>query len=223
MPSSTDDDDPAALFDRMLGAMEAERAVLANRLHDGPQQTLTAVRLMVNVAQEAVRSDDRGQAEQVLAKLDELASEAAEELRKLTARLYPAAVSRQGLVPALTRLAEQISDEYGVESTFHRPADEWTDDEARDTAIFEVAREAAVNAARHGRSPVEIRLEAGPDGIVMRVDDRGGNLGEVEPGDWIGIRMMRDRAARLHGTLDISAEQELTSVVLRVPGRGVVP
>ena len=201
----------------MLAAMEAERAALANRLHDGPQQSLTAVRLMVNVAQEAVRSDDRGQAEQVLAKLDELASQAAEELRKLTARLYPAAVSRQGLVAALARLAEQISDEYGVEATFHRPADEWDADETRDTAIFEVAREAAVNAARHGRPPVEIRLDAGAGGIVMRVDHRGGNLGEVEPVDWIGLRMMRDRAARLQGELDISTSQELTSVVLRVP------
>ena len=201
----------------MLAAMEAERAALANRLHDGPQQSLTAVRLMVNVAQEAVRSDDRGQAEQVLAKLDELASQAAEELRKLTARLYPAAVSRQGLVAALARLAEQISDEFGLEATFHRPAEEWNADETRDTAIFEVAREAAVNAARHGRPPVEIGLDAGPGGIVMRVDDRGGSLGDVEPGDWIGIRMMRDRAARLQGELDISTAEELTSVVLRVP------
>jgi signal transduction histidine kinase len=218
MPSSTDDDDPAELFDRMLASLEAERASLANRLHDGPQQSLTAVRLMVNVAQEAVRSDDREQAEQVLAKLDELASEAAEQLRKLTAGLYPAAVSRQGLVLALARLAEQISDEYGVPATFHRPGEAWDADEMRDTAIYEVGREAAVNAARHGRPPVEIRLDAGPDGIVMRVDDHGGNLGDVDLGEGIGIRMMRDRAARIQGELDIRSEAgRLTSVVLQVP------
>jgi signal transduction histidine kinase len=220
MPSSTDDDDPAELFDRMLAAMAAERASIADRLHDGPQQSLTAVRLMVNVAQEAVRSNDRGQAEQVLAKLDTLAADAAEELRKLTARLYPAAVSRQGLVLALARLAEQISDEYGVQATFHRPDGEWDADERRDTAIYEVAREAAVNAARHGRPPVDIRLGAGPAGIVMRVDDSGGSLEDVEPGDGIGIRMMRDRAARIQGELDIRSEPDrLTSVVLQVPVR----
>jgi signal transduction histidine kinase len=75
-----------------------------------------------------------------------------------------------------------------------------------------------VNAARHGRPPVEIRLDAGPDGIVMRVDDHGGNLGDVDLGEGIGIRMMRDRAARIQGELDIRSEAgRLTSVVLQVP------
>ncbi|MGN6380945.1 MAG: sensor histidine kinase [Gaiellales bacterium] len=218
MPSSTDDRDQAELFDRMLASMDADRAAIAHQLHDGPQQTLTAVRLMVNAAQNAIRSNDRERTEQVLAKLDVLASEAAQELRRLTARLYPVVIARQGgLVPALQALAQSTSDEYGVAVTFDPPEGGWDGEDTRDTAIYQVAHEAAVNAARHGRPPVEIRLSAGPHGIVMQVDDSGGRLTD---GEGIGMRVMRDRAARLGGRLDIRTEPGLlTSVVLRVPAQ----
>src|SRR6266511_5177074 len=38
-----------ALFDHMLHAIDTERETLAHCLHDGPQQTMTAVRLMCDV------------------------------------------------------------------------------------------------------------------------------------------------------------------------------
>src|SRR5581483_8566811 len=65
------DTEHGGLFDRMLAVMDEERAALAHHLHDGPQQTMTAVRLMTGVVRDAVRSDDRERAQEVLAKLDQ--------------------------------------------------------------------------------------------------------------------------------------------------------
>jgi signal transduction histidine kinase len=42
----------------MLRTLDDERAALALRLHDGPQQTMTAVRLMCDVIADAIRTGD---------------------------------------------------------------------------------------------------------------------------------------------------------------------
>jgi signal transduction histidine kinase len=211
--------DHASLFDRMLAVMDEERAALAHHLHDGPQQTMTAVRLMTGVVRDAVRSNDRERAQEVLAKLDQVASQAADELRRATSRLHPVVMAQLGLVQALGGLAETVHEEYGVTATFHPPQELWEhDDDERDAAIYRIAREAAVNAARHGAPPVEIRLEREPTCVVMRVEDSGGRLNGDSSTDGIGMRMMRERAARIGGQLDVSSEPSVrTSVVLRVP------
>jgi len=210
-----------SLFDRMLAAMDAERAALAHHLHDGPQQTMTAVRLMTGVVRDAVRSDDRERAQEVLAKLDLVASQAADELRQVTARLHPVVMAQLGLVQALGGLAETVREEYGVAAVFHPPAGTWEHHDERDAAIYRIAREAAVNAAKHGAPPVEIRLDREQDSVVVQVDDHGGSLNGEGATLGIGMRMMHERAARIGGLLDVTSEPGVrTSVVLRVPVSG---
>ncbi len=212
------DTEHGGLFDRMLAVMDEERAALAHHLHDGPQQTMTAVRLMTGVVRDAVRSDDRERAQEVLAKLDQIASQAADELRRATSRLHPVVMTQLGLVQALGGLAETVHEEYGVDATFDPPDETWDHDDERDAAIYRIAREAAVNAARHGAPPVEIRLHREPGAVVMRVDDHGGTLNGADDRDGIGMRMMRERAARIGGRLDVTSEPSVrNSVVLRVP------
>jgi signal transduction histidine kinase len=208
----------ADLFDHMLRTMDEERATLAHHLHDGPQQTLTAVRLMTGAARDAVRSGDQARADEVLTKLDGIASEAADELRRTTARLHPVVMAQQGLVQALGSLAETVREEYGVAAEFHAPPPPWEGEEERDSAIYRIAREAAVNAARHGRPPVDIRLARGSAEIVMRVDDAGGSLNGDSAAAGIGMRMMRERATRIGAELELERDPDRrTSVVLRVP------
>src|SRR5438067_9485249 len=77
------------LFDHMLKAIDTERATLAHSLHDGPQQTMTAVRLMCDVVRDAVARGDDHRAGEVLDRLERLASDAADDLRRTVARLHP--------------------------------------------------------------------------------------------------------------------------------------
>jgi two-component system, NarL family, sensor kinase len=208
-----------ALFDHMLRAIDAERQALAHRLHDGPQQSLTAVRLMCDAALEAVGRGDEARAREVLERLEQLAADSADDLRRTVGRLHPVVMQQLGLVQALGSLAETVHEEYGVATAFERPHDGWDAEAERDTAIFQIAREAAVNAARYGRPPVTIGLTRSPADICLSVEDRGGGLPEeADPG--IGIRMMRERAARIGAQLDLETEPGVrTRVRLRVPVR----
>jgi signal transduction histidine kinase len=208
------------LFDHMLDAIDAERETLAHCLHDGPQQTLTAVRLMCDVVRDAISKGDVHHAEEVLGRLERLASDAADDLRRTVARLHPVVMQQQGLVQALGSLAETVHEEYGIATTFDRPRDGWEAEEDRDTAIFQIAREAAVNAARHGRPPVLISLRRSPMDIHLSVEDRGGGLAGNghAPREGVGIRMMRERAARIGAELTLeSAPGTRTIVSLHVP------
>jgi signal transduction histidine kinase len=208
-----------ALFDHMLRAIDGERQALAHRLHDGPQQSLTAVRLMCDAALEAIGRGDVDRAREVLERLELLAAESADDLRRTVGRLHPVVMQQQGLVQALGSLAETVHEEYGVATAFERPRDGWDAEAERDTAIFQIAREAAVNAARYGRPPVTIGLTRSPADICLSVEDTGGGL--AENGDLgIGIRMMRERAARIGADLDLETEPGVrTRVRLRVPVR----
>jgi len=208
------------LFDHMLDAIDAERETLAHCLHDGPQQTLTAVRLMCDVVRDAISKGDVHHAEEVLGRLERLASDAADDLRRTVARLHPVVMQQQGLVQALGSLAETVHEEYGIATSFTRPHGGWEAEEDRDTAIFQIAREAAVNAARHGRPPVLISLRRSTADIHLSVEDRGGGLGANGhgPREGVGIRMMRERAARIGAELTLdSAPGTRTVVSLHVP------
>jgi signal transduction histidine kinase len=212
--------DQAELFDHMLDAIDAERETLAHCLHDGPQQTLTAVRLMCDVVRDAISKGDVHHAEEVLGRLERLASDAADDLRRTVARLHPVVMQQQGLVQALGSLAETVHEEYGIATSFTRPPGGWEAEEERDTAIFQIAREAAVNAARHGRPPVLISLQRSRADIRLSVEDRGGGLeaNGHAPREGVGIRMMRERAARIGAELTLESSAGTHTVVsLHVP------
>jgi signal transduction histidine kinase len=209
------------LFDRVVDAVDGERQELALRLHDGPQQTMTAVRLMADVARDAIRAGDRQRADEVLERLENVASDAADDLRRTTAALHPVVMAQQGLLQALASLAETLHEEYAVAASFRPPDGDWDADGERDTAVFMIAREAATNAARFGEPPVEIRLEQAADGFTMRVLDRGVQpTHDRDPGG-IGVGMMRERAARIGGTLSFGTDPGAgtCTVVLRAPTR----
>jgi pfkB family carbohydrate kinase/histidine kinase len=67
-----------------------ERRALAEQLHDGPQQILTALRLVADGTRHALDQGDVERARLGLTRLEELAAEGATELRRLCEQLDPA-------------------------------------------------------------------------------------------------------------------------------------
>lgn len=95
-------------------------------------------------------------------------------------------------------------------------------DPARD-AVYRIGREALMNCFKHAAATiVELELEFGAQNFALYVRDNGVGVAEqvleTGPRGHFGVQGMRDRAARVSGTLTIhSAEARGTEVHLTIP------
>lgn len=201
------------LIDRLLDSFDNDRAELAGRLHDGPLQMTTAVRLMADSLRHSLDAGDLARARTALEKLERYAAAAAEDLRLTTQRLHPV-VMRHGLVQALGSLAETAAEEHTVAVTFHPPESDWPGDGQRDAALLQIAREAIANAARNGRPPIEVALRIDSGQAVLTVTDHGPGPGEAAG---LGLQLINARAGRAGAGLDWRSDAGQSSLVVRIP------
>jgi signal transduction histidine kinase len=204
----------ARTVERAVQLMDEERAEIAHRLHDGPQQLYTAIRLQAEGARHAIGEGDSGRAADALARLQSLASEASEELRQMTARLHPVVMEQQGLVQALSSLGEMLEEQYRMTVEVQAPAGHWPSQPARDQELYEVAREVAVGGARNGAGRVRMELRRnGAIALVLQLQAGDEAAGPPQ----IGPTLMRERAQALGARLDLHERTDVTEVTLRLP------
>jgi signal transduction histidine kinase len=73
---------------------------------------------------------------------------------------------------------------------------------AVDSAAFRIVQEGLTNVVRHaGEARATVRIDRGPDALVVQVSDDGPGASRLEEGN--GIRGMRERAASLGGTVTV--------------------
>ena len=88
-------------------------------------------------------------------------------------------------------------------------------------ALYRIAQEALHNIVKHAQaSRVDMRLACDGAGVTLEVRDDGVGFdpGEAFPGH-LGLESMRERAARLGGTVEItSAPGRGTRLLARLPG-----
>ncbi|MGI9097734.1 MAG: HAMP domain-containing sensor histidine kinase [Solirubrobacteraceae bacterium] len=185
---------------RALREREAERKRVAGELHDEIGQTLTALGLQLDRltrrAPPELRSECEDVRDAVLASVD--------QVRRLARELRPEALDALGLVPALTNLAERMSQRTGIPISrrLRRDLPPLEDDEQ--LALFRTAQEGLTNAVRHA-DPHHIELALGGSGcevVLTVVDDGKGIDGADQDG---GILAMRERALSLGGRLTVAA------------------
>jgi two-component system sensor histidine kinase UhpB len=85
--------------------------------------------------------------------------------------------------------------------------------------VFQVAREALTNAARHAQARrVEVRLRYGVNALQLRLSDDGVGLSALPIDKGQGLRNIRERARLLDGMLDIdTAPNKGMTLILTVP------
>lgn len=189
-----------------LAAQEAERARVAQELHDGVGQSMTALLL------ELGRVDDP----RVDSVRDGLRL-SLDEVRRIARRLRPHVLEDLGLRSALAALTTDLFA--------HVPTDVVRGitpglpqlDEATELVVFRVAQEALTNVARHaGADTVHLSLARRGDWLVLIVSDDGHGI--PAGADGTGLQGMRERAALVGGHVTVSRRDGGGTVVaLEVP------
>ncbi|HZU76519.1 MAG TPA: PAS domain S-box protein, partial [Dehalococcoidia bacterium] len=202
---------------RTVVAVE-ERQRLARELHDSVSQALYGIGLGAETAR-AMLERDPARAAQPIEYVQQLARAGMAEMRALIFELRPESLAQEGLVAALekqaaaTRARHQIAVDLALGSEPDLPL------EAKE-ALYRIAQEAMHNTVKHARAKsvaVALVHDAREVALTVRDDGVGFDPGGDFPGH-LGLRSMRERAARHGAMLDVaSAPGQGTLVRVRVP------
>jgi signal transduction histidine kinase len=180
---------------RIITAADAERRRIERDLHDGAQQRLVALTVLLGLAESRLASNP-GSAAELIAQAREEAQLAVKELRELAHGIHPTLLSELGLGAALEALATRAPlpvSISGVPAVRLPPAVEST--------AYYVTAEALTNVAKYaraGRAFVHLSIEE--DRLQLQVGDDG--VGGADPSG-TGLRGLQDRVDALDGTLEV--------------------
>jgi signal transduction histidine kinase len=196
---------------RLVDAFEAERGRIERDLHDGAQQRLVALTMMLGVARldappgpladELTRA--RAEAEKVLV-----------ELRELIRGIHPPVLTDFGLTAAVADLAARsaipVDVSFAVRHRFAHPVE---------STVYFVVAEALANLAKHsGAARGEISGAYARGRLVVRIHDDG--RGGAALGAGSGLLGLGDRVSVVDGRLSLSSPPGgPTRIVVEIPCR----
>jgi signal transduction histidine kinase len=200
-------------------AVLEERERLARELHDSVTQSLYAVSLHAEAAGRALADGEAEPVASNLADIRETVQEALGEMRLLLFELRPPLLQEHGLAAALQTRLRAVEARAGLATAFEgEDADRLRPETEQE--LYRVAQEALNNVIKHAHaSRARVRLEVCADRAALEVVDDGvGFEPALRGGDGYGLPGMRERAARLGGTLRVeSAPGAGTRVRVEVP------
>ncbi|MGH3015053.1 MAG: PAS domain-containing sensor histidine kinase, partial [Gaiellaceae bacterium] len=182
---------------RLVEASDIERRRLERNLHDGAQQRLVSLSLVLRLAQARVH-DDAGEAERLLRQAADELSQALEELRELARGIHPAVLSDRGLYAALEALAARSP----------LPIDLQLEDERLpepvEAAAYYVVSEALANVTKYAEaSSVAVSIARVNGRALVEIADDG--VGGADPTRGSGLRGLVDRVEALDGRLFVDS------------------
>jgi signal transduction histidine kinase len=188
---------------RLVEATESERRRIERDLHDGAQQRLVSIAMMLGLA-ESKLAGDRPLVGPVLREARDALALALEELRRLSQGIRPAILVERGLAAALDDLSRRAALPVRVEVAIAGRLPEQVE-----AAAYFVASEALTNAAKHSHANA-VRLCASHDDGTLTLEVADDGIGGAGPGRGSGLRGLADRVEAIGGRLTVSSQ----------PGRG---
>ena len=196
-----------SLSAQLLTVQEEERGRVARDLHDGPCQTLTAARLILENFLGDQPLTERRASMQALRSLVPAIHDAADELRRISTDLRPAMLDDLGLSATVRWHLANLAKLHPTLQIRHRLEVAEADiPPTLKTPIFRILQEASNNAAKHSRGTVlDVRLSA-EDGwlrLAVRDDGVGFDTSPVlaDPADTIRPGLGHELHARARRTL----------------------
>jgi signal transduction histidine kinase len=202
----------AASRARIVEAGTAERRRLERNLHDGAQQQLLRLSLLVQVARRGLRSTEDADVSMALTQAAGVAKDVLAEIRSIAHGLHPAILTEEGLAGAVEWLAGSAPLPVHITETEVGDVPERVE-----MAAYFVISEALANVAKHARAKrATIRLAREGGSLVVEVVDDG--IGGADPAGGSGLRGLSDRVASLGGRLSIDSSPDLgTRVQAKIP------
>jgi len=190
---------------QLVEVQEAERRHIARELHDEVGESLTGLKLLLEMSACLPANEFTASLGEAQALVNELMT----RVRDLSLELRPAMLDDLGLLPALLWHFDRYTAQTNVRVIFkHTGLEERRFAPEVETAAYRIVQEALTNVARHaGVSDVTVQLRADQDTLGMQIEDQGTGFdpGAVAASATTGLAGMRERAGLLGGQLTVES------------------
>jgi signal transduction histidine kinase len=180
-------------------AAQAERRRIERDLHDGAQQHLVALTIMLGRINARLKKAGDDDTRALVSQAKHTADGAIIDLRNLTRGLHPPVLTDRGLDAALSAVAAQcpIPVEIDVRVT-PRPS------LTVESIAYFVVTEALTNVAKHAQADrAQVRIARTGDRLTVTIADNG--VGGADPARGTGLRGLADRVAGVDGSVEVSS------------------
>ena len=196
-----------ALSNRMAEERHDERMQIAGYLHDDLAQMLFRLTLQVEMAKKRLARKDLDGASKDLDGIENTKKEASGMVRALIRDLHRSPIGRAGLHEAIQSFAQDAGGRFGTRIAVD--VDEVILPPPIQLLIYQIAREAAMNALKHAEAEtIRISLHDTPDGVELQIGDdgKGFDTAAPPPEGHFGSVMMRERALVAGGSFSVTSE-----------------
>lgn len=193
-----------ALSRRIVELQETERRYISRELHDEVGQTLTGLKLLLDLASHQIAgAGDRLQ--EAMSIVEHLIG----QIRALTLDLRPPMLDDLGLGAALAWHIDRFSGQTGLQVRLQHQGIEQPLTAPLATAAYRIVQEALTNVARHARArSVDIRVSVDCGVLSIQIVDDGAGFDVatiLAGGASSGLAGMRERAEFLDGSFRVDS------------------
>jgi len=199
--------------------IEAERARIAQDIHDELGAALTAIRMelaLPSISDDSEHAHPGRRNTAIIRRIDA----AIEAMRRICSDLRPSLLDNMGLCAAIEWLAQDVQERAGIRCQVVLQGFNEEPEPNKGTAIFRIVQEAMTNAIRHaGASNVRISQRINGEAAILSIadDGRGIKSEELSGRKSFGIVGMQERAQSFGGKVTISGGRRGTRVTVRIP------
>jgi signal transduction histidine kinase len=215
-----------SLSGRLLQLQDEERRRIARELHDSTAQTLGAVAINVDKAQQMAQGCADRQLGIVLRESAAFLDQAVLEIRTLSYLLHPPMLDDLGLEYVLAWYARGFSSRSGIDVRVNVEPALGRLPRDVELTVFRIVQEALTNVHRHsGSRTASVALCCDGDTVVLEITDQGRGIPAhvltPTPGTTaelgVGITGMRERVRQLGGQIAIVSDATRTTVRTVLP------
>ncbi|APY12637.1 histidine kinase [Seonamhaeicola sp. S2-3] len=207
---------------KIIENQENEQNRIAKDVHDGIGQMLTGLKYNL----ESIDVSDIKKTTSKIEHLKELTSNIIKGVRTATFNLTPPELSDHGIVPALTKLTQELAKLTGKEIIVYNKTDfSGRLDSLTEINIYRITQEAINNAIKYADSShILVSLSSSKNILSIVIDDNGKGFNpdkveKVKKGDGgMGMTFMKERIKYINGRLFLHSEPgKGTRVTLNIP------
>jgi two-component system nitrate/nitrite sensor histidine kinase NarX len=222
--------------ERLRATVMRERQEMVGEIHDVIAQTLAYVKMRLPLLNAAMLAHDDLQSVKYFNDVKSAVGEVHHNLRDVMT-YFRARMDPQGLLHAIDGIANGFFDRTGIKLEIRKSVGQLDLNDEQEIQVFHIVQEALANTAKHSMARhAVVSIDRTAAGLEFCIEDDGLGMGvpsvstivamakEMASSSHLGLEIMRSRAQRLGGSMEVSTnEGGGTRVRLLIPSRVLSP